>query len=144
MKNLLWRRAAPNSYDLILENPESLDRKRAKTLYEVLISTKWAGSRSINKIVRVGLSKWFDNPTQALRSKTYVLLSVWFSSIGAYSDDKLGIVAGQLWDFLFLCRPSEGHRLSSREPGKHQIIIPKEFDHWWSEQQRLQGTNDGG
>src|SRR5438309_11273015 len=97
MKNLLWRRAAPNSYDLILEDPESLDRSRAKKLYDVLVSTKWADSKSINKVVRVGLSKWLDDPKQALRSKTYVLLGNWFSSIGAYSDDKSGIAAGQLW-----------------------------------------------
>jgi hypothetical protein len=136
---LKWDRVPPGSFDLKLENIERLDLNRLKTLYETFISTKWADSNlSINRYLREDLKIWIDAPGEPLASRVYVTLSNWFSSIDAFKNSDRGSAARALWDFLFLCRPSD--RLSSTEAGKNHVIIPERFDKWWAEQQKLQGS----
>jgi 5-methylcytosine-specific restriction endonuclease McrBC GTP-binding regulatory subunit McrB len=136
---LKWDRVAPDSFDLRLQNVDSLDLNALRTLYETFVSTKWADSDlGINKYLREDLKSWIDVPAQPLASRVYVTLSNWFSSIDAFKNSDRGNAAGALWDFLFLCRPSD--RLSPTEAGKNHVLIPERFDTWWAEQQKLQGS----
>jgi len=135
---LKWDRVAPESFDLKLVNINSLDLNRLRSLYETFLSTKWADSKlGINRYLREDLRSWIDSPTKPLGSRVYVTLSNWFLSIDAFKNDPRGKAAGELWDFLFLCHPSD--RLSPTEGGRNHEIIPERFNRWWAEQQTLQG-----
>ena len=135
---LKWDRVAPESFDLRLQNVDSLDVNRLRSLFDTFLSTKWADSNlSINRYLREDLKSWIDSPAKPLRSRVYVTLSNWFLSIDAFKNDQRGKAAGELWDLLFLCRPSD--RLSSSSGGNHEII-PERFNRWWAEQQKLQGS----
>jgi hypothetical protein len=137
---LKWERVTPDSYDLKLQNVEVLDRDKLNSLYETLVSSKWAdSSMSLNKYLREDLREWSEAPEEPLTPRAYVTLSNWFSSIDAFRNSDRGKIARNLWDFLFLCRPSD--RLS--EPGRNSVLIPERFDEWWSEQEKRQGSSDG-
>jgi hypothetical protein len=139
---LKWDRLTQGSFDLKLQNVNSLDLNRLRNLYESFISTKWADSNlGINKYLREDLKSWTDVPTGPLASRVYVTLSNWFSSIDAFKNSERGNAARTLWDFLFLCRPSD--RLSPTEGGRNHEIIPERFNKWWAEQQGLQGSKEG-
>jgi MoxR-like ATPase len=139
ISNLKWERVTSDSYDLALQHVGNLDRTGLKALYEKFMSTKWADSdRGVNKYLREDFKEWVDAPEQPLKSRAYVTLSNWFLSIDAYKNDPRGNAARSLWDFLFLCRPTD--RLSRSEGGRNHLILPDWFDQWWTEQLRLQGS----
>lgn len=130
-----WKRASPDSYDLVLEVPGNLDPVNLGHLFEAFVSTEHSAQPGINEYIRGDFAAWVKEPTGVLTSPAYVTLSNWFLSNPPYSGSTRAKAAEDLWDFLFLCRPEE--RLSS--PSANHKLLPEDFDKWWKQLQLLQG-----
>src|SRR5215831_15196936 len=107
MKKMIWRRRVPDydtNFDLVLVNPEDMDRARMHELLEAIMRETHRGLTLSGRAHRE-LQTFFDNPTLPLRASSYALLSNWFMTRGG---DKSSIVATRceaLWDEMFQTRP---------------------------------------
>lgn len=136
---LRWRRQAPTSFDLVLENVASLNRAEVATLFDDLIKSEGGAQQGLNKHLRDDLSSWISKPEGPLPSAAYTTLSNWFTTaFSALSASPRSGAARKLWDALFLCAPEE--RLSSPESGQNHIVLKEPFERWWKRQLELQGS----
>jgi len=120
-----------DNYDLELTNPENLDAARLRILFDAVMAAK--PENEINEAVRTDLKKWITDMQGPVRAKSLVTLSNWFCSSPTYRNTDRAKAAGQLWDYLFLCRPE---RLSPVE--RNYTVLPEPFEKWWTEQLRRQ------
>jgi hypothetical protein len=136
---LRWRRCVENSFDLLLENVESLNRAVIADLYDQFMKSECAAQPGFSEYLRDELSSWVADPEKPLPSTAYVSLSNWFTtSNAALKSSARPTAARKLWDGLFLCVP-EG-RLSSAESGQNHIVLEERFEQWWKRQIEMQGT----
>lgn len=105
---LKWERGAPDSYDLVLQNPELVDQTQLTSLYEKFITTENKMQPEFNQYLKNDLRDWIQKLQNALSSGAYVTLSNWFlTSVEGLRSAERGKAAGELWDLMFLCRPEE-------------------------------------
>lgn len=132
---LRWRRGAEDSFDLLLENIESMNRAAIAELYDQFMKSECTAQPSFSEYLRDDLSLWVAHPEKPLPSVAYVSLSNWFTtSNAALKSSPRATAARKLWDALFLCAPEE--RLSSPEPRQNHIVLKEPFERWWEKQSR--------
>jgi hypothetical protein len=128
---LKWTRRFPssgNNFDLLVTNPQDVDAARMNELLNAVLDETHRGL-TLSSVATQEFQRWFAQPTTALKSTAYVLLSNWFTT---RSGDRHSMVASYcelLWDALFPCRPVD--RLSSPEPGRNHVVVPVAFEHFW-------------
>jgi predicted RNase H-like HicB family nuclease len=138
MTNLTWKREAPssvNNFDLVVENPDDVDRRKLEQLLNEVLKEKhrvFLSGRASEEFLR-----WFSDPSSPLKSEAYVLLSNWFMTRGGDRHSLLATRCENLWDALFPCRPPA--RLSSSRPGRNHLVIAGAFDSFWQRVLAIQG-----
>jgi 5-methylcytosine-specific restriction protein B len=138
-RRLIWRRTAPSFYDLVLDNPQDLDKETLGRLFQTFITSECKPQPNLNQYLREDLDRWVHDPSAPLLSAAYVSLSNWFlTGQSSMLASPRSAAARSLWNYLFSCEPNE--RMSSPESGQNHIIISEQFERWWLEQVRLQGT----
>ncbi|MEK7405220.1 MAG: AAA family ATPase [Acidobacteriota bacterium] len=136
---LRWRLRAETSFDLLLENIESMNREAVAELYDQFMRSECTAQPGFSEYLRDDLSSWVGDPEKPLPSVAYVSLSNWFTtSHAALKSSPRATAARELWDCLFLCAPEE--RLSSPDSGQNHIVLKEPFERWWKKQFEVQGT----
>ncbi len=136
-----WNRRFANSnnnFDLQLEYPSQLRRDELQRLLNEILKENHRGL-TLSSRAATEFQRWLDNPLTPLKSSAYVLLSNWFLTQGGDRNSLVASRCEALWDALFPCRPLE--RLSSPKPGRNHIMIPAEFESFWT---RVLEAQSGG
>ena len=138
---LVWRRRIPDhdtNFDLVLVNPEDLDREKMHLLLEAITKETHRGLTLSGRAQRE-LQKFFDNPTSSLLASSYALLSNWFTTRGGDKNSVVATRCEALWDEMFQSRPLE--RLTSPTAGQNHIVLPSEFAAFWTRLSKAQGNS---
>jgi len=139
---LVWKRRIPDhvtNFDLVLMNPQDLDRARMHELLEAIMNETHRGLSLSSRACRE-LRTFFDNPTSALRASSYALLSNWYTTRGGDKNSMVASRCEALWDEMFHIRPLE--RLTSPTAGQNHIVLASEFSSFWARLSRAQGDAD--
>jgi len=138
---LTWKRRIPDhdtNFDLVLVNPDDLDRRKMHRLLEAIMNETHRGL-SLSGRAQRELQMFFDNPTSPLRATSYALLSNWFTTRGGDKNSVVATRCEALWDEMFQTRPLE--RLTSPTAGQNHIVLPSEFAAFWARLSKAQGNS---
>ena len=118
---LRWRRLSEHSFDLLLENVESLNRAVITHLYDQFMKSDGSAQPSFSKHLRDGLSAWIANPEGPLPSAAYVSLSNWFmTSFAALKSSERAPAAGSFGTACFFAFRKGGfHPLTQGRTTSH-------------------------
>jgi hypothetical protein len=134
---LRWRRESPESFDLVLDTLDRLDRPLVGELYQQFMNSECAAQPNFSEYLREDLSSWVTHPEQPLPSVAYATLSNWFTTaFTALNTSPRATAAWKLWDALFACRPED--RLTP--PDQNHVVLKEPFERWWKKQLELQGS----
>lgn len=137
---LRWSRSKPDSYDLLLANPDQLD---VGLVRELIDQVGYVDSgRQLSKAARDAFDQWLTDLSRPLGSDAYLSLQNWFmgSTSGEYPDGHKGVKTDKAaWDALFQVRPPE--RLTKSEAGKNLQVIPDRYERWWRLMEEAQSMN---
>jgi 5-methylcytosine-specific restriction protein B len=134
---LRWRRDTSDSFDLVLDNLELLDRATVGELYKQFMNSECAAQPNFSEYLREALSAWIAHPEEPLTSVAYATLSNWFTTaFTALNTSPRAAAARKLWDALFLSAPDE--RLTPSD--QNHVVLKEPFDRWWTKQLELQGA----
>jgi hypothetical protein len=138
-KRWVRRSQSANNFDLVLANPEILDRERTIVLLDAIQQETHRGL-SLSARADKEFRRWANRPDTPLKSEAYVLLSNWFLTQSGDRHSMVAVRCEELWDELFPCRPDT--RLSSSQAGRNHLMLPEEFESFWRKLSTVQGDDE--
>lgn len=133
-KPLQWEQVS-GTFNLKLINPSKTNSANLRKLLKKVEADYSDYKKAFSKDASKYLTKWINQPTQALKEAAYCLLSNWFLTECSASKSTRAFHAGNLWDALFCERPKR--RLTNWKVSNRKVK-PEEFRKWWKKQSKNQ------
>ena len=133
-KPLQWEQVS-GTFNLELINPSKTNSANLRKLLKKVEADYSDYKKVFSKDASKYLTKWINQPTQALKEAGYCLLSNWFLTECSASKSTRAFHAGNLWDALFCERPKR--RLTNWKVSNRKVK-PEEFRKWWKKQSKNQ------